>query len=319
MPRAQGSKSKIKDFDNFSLLLESVYESATDPDQWRVFLEGLANTLDAKSGMFRVIDERNTAIRANVHHNLDPDLQEAHRQYYVHRDIFIEALRDKPAGFITPGDRFYSPRALPRTEFFTDYLRPQESYYVCGGLAMRNEEFTIKFGLQRDKRGGAFTVGDAAYLRRFVPHIQRAARLGHLLTLADQQIATAEQALESLAVGILLIDEQDHVLHANSKADALLRRNCGLALGRGTLFAADMRDQKKLTDMLAVVQSRNQIAAPPIPEAILLTPRADEPQLLVVACPVHAANPISAVPGHRFPRRSSSATWPTPACSITRS
>ncbi len=282
---------KTQDLDVFSGLLEAVYGSATDPDQWRVFLAGLADVLDAKSGMFRVIDERNTAVRANVHHNLDPALQEAHRQYYVGRDVFIDALRDKPAGFIAPGESFISLKELQRTEFFADYAQPQDTYHVCGGLAMRNHEFTIKFGLQRDRRAGAFSMEDAAYIRRFVPHIQRAARLGHLLTLADQQAATAEQALESLAVGIVLIDEQDRVTHNNSKAGELLRDRRGLMEVQGRVEATQAVDRTRLGDMLAVVRSRAALRAPPIPEALLLTPGAGEPQLLVVACPVHRDQP----------------------------
>lgn len=274
------------DLDTFSVLLESVYESATDLDHWSVFLRGLAGALNAKSGMFRVIDERGPRIRANVHYNLDPELQKAHREYFVRRDIFIEALRDKPAGFIAPGEVALEHRALRRTEFFADYMQPQDSHHVCGGIAMRNDEFTIKFGLQRDRATGPFSNDDAAFIRRFVPHIQRAARLGHLLELADQQQATAEHALESLGVGIILLDDARRILHANSKAETVLERQCGVTSLDGRLAAAQAEDAVRLRDLLAVALARARIDAPPIPETILLTPADGEPQLLLVACPV---------------------------------
>ncbi|HKJ70812.1 MAG TPA: helix-turn-helix transcriptional regulator [Gammaproteobacteria bacterium] len=279
------------DIDVFSTLLESVYESAVDPDQWRVFLQGLAAALNAKSGMFRVIDEQLPAIRANVHYNLDPELQEAHRQYFVTRDVYIEALRDHPGGFIAPGEAILDLNQLRKTEFFADYMQPQDSYHVCGGLAMRNEELTIKFGLQRDRRTGPFSRADADFIRRFVPHIQRAARLGHLLDLTHMQNAAAERALESLAVGALLLDEDENVVHANTKAEEILRGRHGLARVQGRLGATRGGDAGRLRDLIATVRSRAVHGGPPVPATLLLTAAPGEAQLLLVAVPITPGQP----------------------------
>jgi len=279
------------DTEVFSRLVESVYDSATDPVHWEVFLRGLAQALNGKSGMFRVIDERVPAIRANVHYNLDPELQDAHREYFVTQDLYLEYLHDKPAGFITTGEAALDQQALRKTEFFSDYMLPQDSWHVCGGIAMRNEEFTIKFGLQRDRKTGPFSKEDAEFIRLFVPHIQRAARLGHLLDLAHHQRQTAEQALESLAIGIVLLDEHDHVLHANAKADELLDNRRGIHLLNRQLTVSQQADLRGFRDMLAVVRSRAALDTPPVPESMLLTPGPNDPQLLLVACPVKRHQP----------------------------
>lgn len=275
-----------RDIDVFSTLVESIYESATDSGAWEHFLEGLAKALNAKSGMFRIIDERIPAVRANVHYNLDPALQEAHRQYYVKQDYFIAELRHRPGTFIAPGDAFLPLRKIKKTEFFADYMQPQDNYHVCGGLAMRNEEFTIKFGVQRGRNSGAFSWEDAAFIRRFVPHIQRSARLGHLLNLAEQQTLMAEQALESLAIGIVLLDDKQRILHANSKAEQTLERRYGITSVNGALATIRQADSRRLRNILATVGSRVRLGSPPIPEALLLTPGSQEPQLLLVAAPV---------------------------------
>lgn len=274
------------DLDTFSALLGSVYESATDPEHWSVFLRGLAGALNAKSGMFRVIDQRGPAIRANIHYNLDPEFQRPYCEYFVHRDTYLAALLDQPAGFVAPGEALLDQRALRRTEYFADYLAPQCSYYSCGGLAMRNEEFLIKFGLQRERATGPFSEDDAAFLRRFVPHIQRAARLGHLLGLADQQQVTAEHALESLGVGVVLLDEARRILHTNSKAERVLERGCGVTSSDGRLAVVQSGNAARLRDLLAIALTRAGIDAPPVPETMLLTPGDGDPQLLLVACPV---------------------------------
>lgn len=274
------------DLDVFSSLLDSVYDAAVDPDHWRDFLVGLCATLDAKSGMFRVVDEREPAIRANIHHNLDPELQKAHQEYYIHRDVFVQALMDKPDVFIVPGEQILSPRKLYRSEFFADYMKPQDSYHVCGGLAMRNDEFTIMFGVQGDRNRGAFSSDDAAVIHRFVPHIQRATRLGHLLDSANQQSMTTEQALESLAVGIVLIDEQARVIHANTKADAALKHQRGLLQSGGQLSTTNQADASRFRENLRASIARSRMNAPAVPEFQLLTPTPEQPQTLLITCPI---------------------------------
>lgn len=280
-----------QDLDHFSALVESIYDAAQDPQHWSTFLSGLCRALNAKSGMFRVIDESATAIRANIHYRLDPDLQEAHRNYYVNQDIFIKALRDKPGGYITSTQHMIDPREMERSEFYADYMRPQDSYHVCGGLAMRNEAFTIKFGVQRDYKSGEFSSDDADYIRRFVPHIQRATHLGHLLDMAERQTTTAEQALESLAVGIALLDEHERVVHANTRADEVLTRNLGLARRNGRFCAVGPGDNARLREIMQLIQLRARLECPPVPEAMLLTPSPGDPQLLIVVCPVPASKP----------------------------
>lgn len=280
------------DLATFSELLESVYESATDPDHWRVFLEGLAHTLNAKSGMLRVIDERGPTIRASAHYNLDPDLQRAHREYFVQQDPYLRELRDKPAGFIVPGEAFVDHRGLRRTEFFADYMAPQDTHHVCGGLAMRTAEFTIKFGLQRDRATGPFSEREAEYIRRFVPHIQRAARLGHLLDLAGQRHDMADRALESLGVGLVLLDDEQRILHANRKAESAFAWRCGLTQSGGRLVPVKAEDDARLRNLFAVVLARARQATPPVPEAMLLTPTAGQPRVLVVASPVNAEQSV---------------------------
>lgn len=279
------------DIETFSELLEPVYESAADPDQWEVFLQGLAATLNAKSGLFRVVDERVPALKAGVEYNLDPDLQDAYRRYYVSQDPVVQALKDCPGVFIAPGQAFLDQKRLEHTEFFNDYALPQDNVYLCGGLAMRSEEFTIKFGVQRDRRTGPFCEEDASFIRRFVPHIQRAVRLGHMLGLAQQEAMTAERALDSLALGVLLLDEEDRILQANSRAEDILRHRRGLSRAGGHLGTARHVDGDLLREALRTVKSRARIAAAPVPETLMLTPEPDQPQLLVIVCPVSPVRP----------------------------
>ncbi|MDQ2068624.1 helix-turn-helix transcriptional regulator [Natronospira bacteriovora] len=277
--------TSTRDIDVFSRLVESVYTAASDPSHWQRFLIDLADTLNAKSGIIRVIDERNTAIRANIHHNLDPALQKAHREHYVKKDIFIDVLKTVPAGFIATSEQLFTRRELQHNEFFADYMRPQENYHVCGGLAVRNEDCVFKFAVQRHLASGPFGREDEAYMRRLVPHIQRAVNLGHLLSQTRQQADAAEHTLNALSVGILLLDSQHRIIHSNDKAGELLAQQCGLTTRAGHVAVAHAGDRKGFQNLLDTVQARISSAQPPAPEALLLKSQPGQPRILLVACP----------------------------------
>jgi len=285
-------RRRPNEIDTFSSLVESVYDAAREPDCWRDFLQGLAAALNAKSGIFRVVDERAPAVRTNIHYNLDPELQAAHREYFVSQDAYVEALRDKPGGTMAPGEALTDQHALRRTEFFADYLRPQDTWHICGGLALRNDQCTIMIGVQRDEKTGPFSREDAEYMSRFVPHIQRANHLGHLIDSSRLRSATAEQALESLAVGVMLLDEHERVVHANHRGEVLLQDEVSLARREGRLCAGNVRDTRTLHQKLAAVRDRAQSPLAPVPEAVLLAPASGQPQLLVFICPIPEHKPF---------------------------
>lgn len=275
-----------KDIDTFSRLVDSVYDATHDPECWRDFLQGLAGVLNAKSGLFRVVDERAPAVRTNIHYNLDPELQAAHREYFVSQDAYVEALRNHPGAYMAPGEALTDQDALRRTEFFADYLQPQDTYHICGGLALRNDHCTIMTGVQRDRKTGPFTREDAEYMARFIPHIRRANRLGHLIAASELRSTTAEQALESLAVGVVLLDEHEHVVHANHRGEILLRNEEGLARRKRCVCVRDANDSGELRQKLVAVRDRARSNLAPVPETMLFRPASGQPQLLVFICPV---------------------------------
>lgn len=275
-----------QDLRTYSRLVEHVYDSAFDGRAWEDFLSGLAQALNAKSGLFRVVDERTRTLRSGVYHNLDEELQAAYRSYFVAQDPIVEALTHAPDVYIAPGEAFLDVKAYRQTEFFNEYARPQDNHHICGGLAMRNSEFTIKFGVQRDRRTGPFSWSDAEFIRHLVPHIQRAARLGHLLQVAERRATSGDRALEAMAVAVVLVDDQCGVLNMNEKAENMIREGHGLTQREGVLRAAQARDSGMVNSILSVAIGRARGGGPAAPEAALLGRSAKGQPRLVVALPL---------------------------------
>ncbi|MEA5444424.1 hypothetical protein VCB98_01150 [Gammaproteobacteria bacterium AB-CW1] len=164
-------------------------------------------------------------------------------------------------------------------------MRPQENYHVCGGIAVRTEDCVFKFAVQRHLAAGPFDQEDKNYMRRLVPHIQRAVNMGQLLRLTRQQVNAAEHTLNALSVGVVLLDGEHRIVHKNDKAEEILQQRHGLMADTGHIRVTHPRDRKRFRGMLETVKNRIALSQPPTPEAILLQHEAGRPHILVVATP----------------------------------
>lgn len=276
-----------------------VYEAAINPDAWDVFLEHLASRLGASSASLRVIEEEEPSLLASVDHNLDREFREAYRRNHVASDVYLEALRDCPQGYVGTGEELLSGRDIRDTAFFRRYLQPRGSWFMCGGVVVREDSRVITISVERPRSAGPFSGADTDLLWSLIPHIRRAARIGQMLTSREQQATIAGKALESLSVGILLLDDSHAVCHANRRAERMLARGSGIKQVKGRLTAANPVDAVHLRDLLSAMGFYGRRKQCPDPDAILLSPVQGEPQWLLVASPVSSLQPqvLTSSPG----------------------
>ncbi|WP_070989320.1 helix-turn-helix transcriptional regulator [Halofilum ochraceum] len=269
----------------------NIYDAAIDPATWEVFLEHLACRLDAESASLRVIDEEESSVRASVDYNLESGFRDAYRSYYVSTDVYLEAFRSCRQSYVATGEQILNGRDIRDTEFFTGYLQPRESWFMCGGVVVRDDPLIILISLERSPSAGPFSDADASLLRLLVPHIRRATRIGHMLTAREQQATVAGKALESLSVGIVLLDDSYAIRHANRRAERMLDRNSGIKRVNGRLTASNPADAVHLRDLLAAMSIYGRERQWSDPDAILLSAVKGEPQWLLVARPVLSRQP----------------------------
>ena len=215
-------------------LIAAIYEAGVDFSRWPDVLERIAATFDAPSaGMARqgLTPSEAWAMTSR----LDPSFARDYVHHYHAVNPIWRRAASAAAGTIQT-DTMLMPRAeLVRTEFFNDFLIPQE----CGGMLN-----TV--ALVEDGRQTVVTVHarreiqdeEIALYRLLTPHLRRAVEINVRLSATSINHAAATGVVDRLDEGVLFVDEGARVTFANPAAEALLAAGAGLRRSGGVLQAA---------------------------------------------------------------------------------
>ena len=138
------------------------------------------------------------------------------------------------------------------------------------------------FSLNRGPRQGPYGEQELRFLEALIPHMMRSVRLGVRMD-AYKALQRAEwRTLESLAVGVILLDRKAQILFANTAARSLDGEHGPLRLRQSKVAHVSPSLSRRLDE---VVQSALQGT----PMAAIAVPRADgEGALTILASSVRA-------------------------------
>jgi DNA-binding CsgD family transcriptional regulator/PAS domain-containing protein len=144
---------------------------------------------------------------------------------------------------------------LARTEFFNDFLKPQDIHAALMiRLARRGVEIaTLNIG--RPQRRGQFARPDLEVAERFHPHLIRAFDLGNRLAATRGLGDALGRVLDASPHGLFVLADDGRVLHVNRAGEALAAEPGGLCVTAGRLGAANASDGRRLQGLIAVAGS----------------------------------------------------------------
>ena len=159
--------------DTFSSLVDAIYDAGLNPEKWPQALEQLTAAIGANVADFKLTDA--ARARFTVHSiGLHPDAIDRYLQYYGKIDPIVPATERKPIGALTLDREVVPKEWLVRTEFYNDWVRPQD-FHDCAVLTLvRNESRAGVLCLAAPERAEAFGPQSLNLLQRLTPHLQRA-------------------------------------------------------------------------------------------------------------------------------------------------
>ncbi len=219
-------------------LVGSLYDAAADPDSWPVFLDALGGCMRGIAPAVILTDRATDATRFTAVAGADPAWTQAYEAYYRFRDLRRPRIAALPQGATFIGSALLPDRDLLASEFYNDFLRPQGFFHILGGVPVRDAEETWVVRVIRERTAPAFDRHDLGRLHRLMPHLSRALRLHHQLTLAAARRDEAVEVLEWFPAGVLLLDSGGRLVAANRQGEDLLAAGDAVRVGRDGLRAA---------------------------------------------------------------------------------
>ena len=249
-------------------LLDLIYDAAADHRLWVPALEKIAKLTNSVSGVLLCQSIRDRSIFFEHHTNTSEECLRVLKERHVFNPWTVHMSTHHPVGVVVPSDAILPLSNLQRTAFFDEVMRPQElGHSAMIGLAQK-PDFGVGFSLNRGPRQGPYGDQELRFLEKLIPHMRRSVRLGVRMD-AYKALQRAEwQTLESLAVGVILLDRKARVLFANSAARSLGGEHGPLRLRQSKVAHISPSHSRRLDD---VVQSALQGT----PMAAIAVPRAD--------------------------------------------
>ena len=233
-------------------LIELIYDAASDPAGWKVFLEELVDLTGGTGASLSGFDFRVSGASVQIGvGNMGGAFQREYEQY-AHLDPYVIKGRAHgmfKTGVIGLGDDYIPFSELERTEFYR--LFASRHAYIGGLAAIITSTGTSGTGLGMSRRREQlFDSTHVELVRLLMPHLQRAWHLHVQLADSEQRRASFAEALNRLTVDVLIAGPGGTVLYANESARALLAESDGLTLERGLLRGARSQDTKALSALI---------------------------------------------------------------------
>jgi DNA-binding CsgD family transcriptional regulator/PAS domain-containing protein len=233
-------------------LIGLIYESAVDPSVWQEFLKQFADAIGSTTSTLFFQDHSACKGEVSVAHRYDPFYLRQYEMHYASVNVWLQRLATQTkSGDIRNSAHACSASELLKTEYYNDWLRPQDLFFGYGGTIFRNGSVTTNIAAMRSRRAGPFGKPETELLRLLIPHLQRAMQLHRRLATAEAERNSSLQALEHLASGVILTNANGQVLFLNRAARQIVDRKDGLQVGLAGLSAASSRDTTELRKLIA--------------------------------------------------------------------
>jgi len=267
------------DLNTYSLLIERLYDAATDAKSWPASLRTVADAFHghAASLIFRDM----STMEGHWISTLEPATETEYFNDWRDNNILVGARQDWRPGAVET-DRDWMPKAdLLRSDFHAGFMRPRDIYAVMRLLVRKEGTVQPSLTIARHCGAGDFDEAEVAIARRLIPHVQHAICISDRLGGTRVELIDGAEALDRLVHPIMVLDDMGAPIHVNRAADALVAKCDGVTLTPAGPRAAT----PTLTAQLSALVARAAGRAGDIPESGTMTlarPSGKRPLAVVV-------------------------------------
>lgn len=261
--------------EELSALIADIYDAALDAALWPRALEGTRDFVRGCAANFYWQDISTESAGVFYCAGIDP----AYLQIYFEKYAKMNPLYPA-AAFIEPGEVFNSSDVVPasefvQTRFYHEWMRPQGMVdSVCANLE-KSVVSVAALAVIRGEQDGLVDDEARRRMRLIVPHMLRAASIGHLIGREQMEKAALADTLGRIAAAVFLVDASGRVTFVNEPGQTMVVQGKLLRIGHGRLAAVHPHASRMLLDAFAAA-GRSDPAFGAHGVAVSLTPAQDE-------------------------------------------
>lgn len=273
MPTVTSSAPRPTDdllsLDEFSSLVEAIYQGPLESPPWKNFLETLKTHLCAS--FTTLVLKPASPERASLMIVAGPTSVE-NVDLYNSRFFELDPFGALPHDQVVVAAEILGERRWLDSVFYREYLQPIDILHVLGAdLSPSQEGEDCRLRATRSHAQPPFSERDKAFCRLILPHLRRSVQLYSRMDQIDIERKLFATTIERLQVGTVTLDEKGAILSINSEAQAILDEKDGIRLVGGALKADYAEENTLLHKLTAAALSGTAASMPSVVEAISIT------------------------------------------------
>jgi len=275
-------------------LIDSIYRTVQEPENWRPLLQELVAATASRSARLLVMNAPADQVISSIKLNIDDHYHRQYTDHFVNKCPWRPELRRLPPGrlystylhFSCPQPDFY------RTEFFNDWARKQDIHHGICGTIYRDSSRTVQLLIQRTCGQGHYTQSDTAFVNCLVPHMQHAFLIAEQLARTRARAEAITTAAGCEALPFLVLNKELKVIYKSPDAENLVANNPMLDVKKDKPLINDEFQQRRLNKLLRECMIAAETRSLQKGGGNLAVPRPDGMDLQLLLMPLHPEIPL---------------------------
>ena len=243
--------------ERFCDLIGAIYDCAVEPALWPRTIAAIGEASNCFAGSISVIDLAGEAVQSLCTSGYQPGCIEWMASRATDVAKIYRSIPDLTAYYDEPVS---SRRTVPAEVFDSSpYVRELGSRYgIIDSITLiliADRARVSEFGLSRHESRGFVTDQDLATLRLLAPHIRRSITISDLLDMKSIETQALGSALDSFAVGVVIVGDGGKILHKNEPAGGMLARGTPIVSNGGRLATLQPKTTSELSQAIAIAQT----------------------------------------------------------------
>lgn len=203
--------------------MDAVYDAAFEPGEW----QRVCDLFDvALGGVYVSIATHDLSTNRSVgayYARHQDEFYQSYKAYYDQRNLFVDAMRSRSIEAPLKVDDIVPPDVLKSSEFYRDWLKPQEDLRAGGVFVVSNQRhrMTLFSAMLPHRIADAKLAEVMATLDLLGPHMRRSLRLNQNAHKVANKASILETFMEEARAAFLVLDQDGRPLEANRQARAM--------------------------------------------------------------------------------------------------
>jgi DNA-binding CsgD family transcriptional regulator len=278
-------KSQHVPLENFSKVVEAVYDCALDPTHWDYTVRLIADLCRSQVCLIGVHDYANNRSELSYNFGQKEEYIRLHEGKYAGMNPLFSAFMMQPLGMVATQAMMIDDQEFWQTRFYREWCKPQRYMDNIFFKILKTDQRIGWWAAHRLEGHPRYGDADVRLVTLLSPHVCRAITISDALNLKTVRSEALEATLDALACGVYLADRHGRIIYMNRASERQVKTGNALRIENDRLTPVDRSARAALA--VTIDKAITDEAEMPGSSFALALPEAESAGLIATILPLY--------------------------------